>query len=139
MLRVHLALDAGPAAVGARYDWTGGIGTRVWVISSPGKYGVTITSPGGCAFSDSIEVFALPVAALDLGPDRVVCGSTVLQAPNTGVGFVWNDSSSAATLPVTQSGLYWLSMTDSNGCVVRDSVRLQQRALPSVNLGNDRA
>jgi len=75
---------------------------------------------------------AIPVAVnqppvFSLGADSTICAgaSATFNAP-TGAGFsyVWNDGSTGASLTANTSGIYWVDVTNNNGCVARDSIQL---------------
>ncbi len=59
----------------------------------------------------------------DLGADTVICSGTDfwLQGPPNADNYVWSTGSTAPTLPITQSGLYWLTAT-KGACTTHDSI-----------------
>jgi gliding motility-associated-like protein len=59
----------------------------------------------------------------DLGADTVICSGTDfrLQGPPNADSYVWSTGSTAPTLPITQSGLYWLTAT-KGACTTHDSI-----------------
>jgi gliding motility-associated-like protein len=62
---------------------------------------------------------------VDLGNDTLtVCGaSTTLDATNTAAGnYLWNTGATSPTLDVTNSGTYFVTVTDTSGCSATDSI-----------------
>jgi hypothetical protein len=75
---------------------------------------------------------------IDLGNDTIACGSLVLQAPGTWAFYSWNNGASAEpSFHVNATGRYFLSVSDSNYCWRDDSIYVQIRQIPNVNIGND--
>ncbi|MEO1212286.1 MAG: T9SS type A sorting domain-containing protein [Bacteroidota bacterium] len=61
---------------------------------------------------------------VDLGPDTVSCGNpVVLDAGNTGATFNWSTGESTQSITVSNSGTYWVDVTDGNG-TSRDSIEV---------------
>jgi hypothetical protein len=67
-----------------------------------------------------------------------VCGNNKLVLnPNPGIGnYLWQDGSTAAKYTVQSPGWYWLKFT-SNGCSTTDSININYKTLPVINLGKD--
>lgn len=109
---------------GAAYTWYDGSNGSTKRISQSGKYWVE-ADKDGCKASDTVQIqFAyLPQ---DLGPDTTFCRGTgvyyVLKA-NVANGSVvqWNTGSNAASLAITDTGLYSVTVLNL-GCIYYDSV-----------------
>ncbi len=76
---------------------------------------------------------------VDLGPDESMCGdanqSITLDAGNAGSTFLWDDGSSQQTRTVTQSGTYFVTVTNEFGCFSSDTTHKQILLAPVVNIG----
>jgi gliding motility-associated-like protein len=71
----------------------------------------------------SVTVNPLPV--INLGADRDLCaGETLTLDPGNFSQYRWQDGSTNRTLPVTQAGVYWVTVTNNRGCVGSDSLRI---------------
>lgn len=131
-------LDAGNA--GATYLWNTSATTQTIVASSSGMYDVSVTNTQGCTNSDTVNVTINPVPVVNLGNDTVICGgSVVLNAGNAGATYLWSDASTAQTLTVTTTGVYFVDVTNVQGCTSRDTADVTVNPAISVNLGNDSA
>lgn len=78
--------------------------------------------------------------SVNLGNDIISCsnqGPLVLDPGSGYVSYLWSDSSSAQTLVVSQSGMYWIQVTDSANCTASDSINVTVFPSPSANAGND--
>ncbi len=75
-----------------------------------------------------------------LGPDRLICAGDVIEVsvPVSNVSYSWSDGSVTPQIQINQSGLYWLEV-DQQGCTERDSINVDFKPLPSVDLGRDTA
>ncbi len=51
--------------------------------------------------------------------------------------FIWNTGSTVSSIKVSNQGWYELQVTDSAGCVIKDSVYLTVNALPNIPLSKD--
>jgi PKD repeat protein len=120
----HTVLDAGN---GAAYRWLGGATSKTIGITSPGIYGVTVTSTEGCIATDFITLTVTPSPEFDLGEHiRYLCGTTGinLQGPSTGIKEWYFEStviSAASEIYITQPGKYRLRVA-SSGCSSSDSI-----------------
>ncbi len=128
-------LDAQNA--GATFLWNTGATTQTINVAG-GVYDVTVTDASGCIASDTVSVTIHANPVVSLGADSTQCGGTItLDAQNAGSTYLWNDNSTAQTLAASASGIYHVDVTDTNGCVSRDSVAITINAVPVVNLGAD--
>jgi len=91
--------------------------------------------------SVSVSIFPLPV--VNLGGDQILCGETQfdLDAGNPGETYLWSTNETSQTITATGSGvtMFWVEVTNENGCSSKDTVYLNFAALPVVSLGADTA
>jgi len=76
---------------------------------------------------------------VNLGPDESLCGdanqSLTLDAGNAGSTFLWDDGSTQQTRTVTQSGIYYVTVTNEFGCSSSDTTHKDILLAPVVNIG----
>jgi gliding motility-associated-like protein len=100
--------------------------------SSIGSHTVTLIARATtCAPQADTMTMNIVVTAgfpLDIGPDQNLCqgDSLVLNASINGGSYLWSDNSTNASLTVLQAGLYWVEVTNSAGCIMRDSIVVHQ-------------
>jgi gliding motility-associated-like protein len=115
----------------AIYLWMPGSITSSTFTISPtdtSQIVLMISDGNGCQNSDSIQVLVNPLPLVDAGNDVKICSGfpTTLQG-NGGVGYLWNPgnlTTSAINVAPNSSTLYFLTVTDNNGCVANDSVNI---------------
>ena len=82
----------------------------------------------GCeSFNDSLNVIVYPTPEVNLGVSDTLCDlSTFTLDGGIGTGYVyeWQDGSANQTFDVTQTGTYWVEVTNQRGCSQRDSIDL---------------
>ncbi len=131
-----IVLDAGAGNPGTTYQWNfGTASTQTITISAPATYKVDITTQANCTTSDSITIGVSLSPVVDLGPDRTVCGSYVLNANNTGSNFLWSTGDITQTITLIQGGTFSVKVTNPFGCFDSDTVSVAAGVVPIVNLG----
>ena len=127
--------------LGCAYEWSDGVTTAIRTVtpSEETTYKVTVTSVNGCTVSDSITVSTQTQPIVSLGNDTIICvgSSVILDAENAGANFSWLPAASSQTLTVTATGLYEVTVTNSNGCSTTDAINVLVNPLPVVDLGSD--
>jgi len=86
-----------------------------------------------CGAKNVIRNITVKVAppALALGKDTLLCqpAALTLKAYGPARSWQWQDNSTAQTLQATAAGLYWVAVTDTFGCVSRDSINISRTSL----------
>lgn len=121
------------------YLWSTGATTASITANQNGLYWVEVSNPvTGCVKRDSIQLRFGQYPVFSLGNDTTICtADTVwLSANVSNATYLWNNGNTTNRLPVTATGLYWLEVT-SNGCTKRDSLFVQVKPAPVVQLGRD--
>ncbi len=130
-----ITLDAGSAD---SWMWNTGETTAIISVSSAGTYAVNLIDGNGCEGTDEIEISINALPSINLGNDTAICiGESVILNAGIAEDYLWSDGSSASSLSVTESGTYWVDITDANNCVDRSSIDISVNDLPVVNLGGD--
>lgn len=126
-------LDAGNP--GLDYLWTDASTDQTLTVSTTGTYDVTVTDPAtGCSGTDAIDVTINAIPVVALGSDMTQCGGTVmLDAGNAGAAYIWNDLSTAQTLTVNASGMYYVAV-DNGSCTSNDTINVTINPVPSASM-----
>ena len=74
-----------------------------------------------------MQLVVVPNPVVKLSEYEMLCSEQVIEL-NAGLGFadyVWQDGTKNPKLTATNEGIYWVIVTDTNGCKASDSVLLR--------------
>lgn len=106
--------------------------------SDAGTYHVRVTNPGAAAltlYSRAINILVqcAPKSNTILPAQVEVCtGRGVLLDAGIWNTYAWSDGSTTQTLLATNSGFYQITVTDTDGCTVTDTVQVVQLPRPDI-------
>lgn len=103
-------------------------------------FGNTILTKGGFedVFVAKLSTCNLPQPTITAnGPTTFCAGSSVTLTSSAAASYLWSDSATTQSVVVQTSGLYWVEVSDINGCKARDSILINTLPDPIVNLGDD--
>ena len=125
------------ATGGNTYAWSTGATTPSIPVSHGGTYSVTATNSYGCSGSASVTVTSLE--NLSIAGNTSFCNgqSTTLSVANGTGSYLWSTGATTSSIPVSQAGLYTVTVTLPNGCTssVSASVSVAPTPVPTI-LGN---
>jgi gliding motility-associated-like protein len=122
------------------YNWQNGSQDSTFTVTSGGTYSVTVAGMGGCSTTDQITV-TMSSASVDLGADTTICiGESIVFDPGPGyASYHWQDNSTNQTFTASQTGTYWVQVSNDDGCTAVDSINLfVDDPSISVDLGPDK-
>lgn len=119
------------------YLWNTGASTANITVTQPGTYWVTVTGSSGSG-SDTIVVSNFPTPTVNIIGATGVCPgntTTLLSSPNF-VTYQWSNGAQTQNTFVGP-GTYWLTATNSNGCMATDTITVLESPNPVISiLGN---
>ncbi len=132
------------ATGGSSYVWSPGGNTTASITVTPilsTTYYVVATNSFGCTARDSVNITLLNLPTPSAGADKSVCvgGSVNLTATGGGT-YAWTPGGMAgANVSVTPNATtnYIVTVTASNGCSAKDTVRVIVNPLPTASAGPD--
>lgn len=119
------------------YLWSDGSTTQSITTPNAGNYSVTITNAAGCsATSAAVAITTSQITAPSITASGVLefCegGSVTLGVPMGYASYVWNTNAMSTQLTANQSGDYYVSVTNSDGCsITSDTVTVVVNPLPA--------
>ncbi|MCC6463558.1 MAG: Ig-like domain-containing protein, partial [Saprospiraceae bacterium] len=129
---------------GVSYVWNTMESGETITVSDPGTYTVTVTDENGCTSSTTttITVNPLPTAAIDItetsgtaDDDGVLCaGDAATLTASGGTSYLWSTEEDEASITVTSSGSYTVTVTDANGCSNSTSTPITVHPLPAASI-----
>jgi PKD repeat protein len=103
-----------------------------------GNYSLLVTNTlYGCHSAENVQLLLNNHLRPQLGGDREVCGSLVLDAHNPNAEYLWSTGATAREITVAESGVYHVYVRDSEGCEGRDTVTIVIHEMPNADLGGD--
>jgi gliding motility-associated-like protein len=116
---------------------------------SPGStstYVVTGTDTNGCVNTDTMVVKVNALPNVSAGPDKAIChGSNTTITASGAYTYVWSPSTglscsscTTSTASPANTSTYFVTGTDTNGCVSMDTMILAVNPLPNVSAGPDK-
>jgi len=113
------------ASAGGTYLWSTGATTQNINVSTSGNYVVTVSYAGGCSAASSgtsVTVNPLPTAAITAGGATTFCtGGSVQLNASAGSSYLWNNGATTASISVSTSGNYMVTVTNTNSCSAASS------------------
>ncbi|MCX6290376.1 MAG: T9SS type A sorting domain-containing protein, partial [Bacteroidetes bacterium] len=81
--------------------------------------------------SQSITVPPLYHPTITPGGSTTICnGGTVELCASTGTSYFWSTGATTQCITATSTGIYWVDVTNGNGCVGRDSITISIHPSP---------
>jgi gliding motility-associated-like protein len=130
-----IVCNSGPVALNTgiadgTYLWQDGSSNSTYEANTNGIYWAEV-SQGKCTYRDSIRLTFNNLKP-ELGNDTLLCkdvlgqsGALILKAGYEGPGLLqWSTGSNAPEIPVNESGLYWLSISEPP-CTGGDTIRIE--------------
>ncbi len=126
--------------IGMTYSWSTGETTRTIDTADDDEYWVIIEDINGCSDSDTVvlKVNLLPI--VDLGIDQEICQvdpDVTLDAANTSATYLWSTSETTQTIDINTDSDFSVIVTDTNGCIGKDTMNLKVNAMPVVSITDD--
>ena len=127
-------LDAGPHY--AHYSWSTGSEESSIVVSEPGEYQVTVTTPGGCQGIGTIMVNIVERAPLNIIGEQILCpGEKMdLSVENSGDHFAWSTGQEGPMITIDSAGRYQVTVTNAHGCEAITAIEIESPKLPKLKL-----
>lgn len=121
--------------------WYDGSEITYNIPESSGLYWVRAKNDFSCFYTDSINLELNPRPIFSLINDTIICDhDSLLLGPDqefTACQFLWNDSSTAATIMVHNEGLYRLHIINQYDCTYKNETFIEVAESPDVHLGED--
>lgn len=129
-------LTANTSAPVNTYNWNTGASSSAIIVNQSGIYEVSVTDLNGCTSTDQVELSVLTSPSVNAGFDQVVCESefpVTLNATGSGGSVLWSTGSQSPFTTVSSAGIYIVTVTSNNGCIVSDTVEVILESCANVN------
>lgn len=110
------------------YLWQDNSTQSNFIINNVGKYWVTVTDTKNCTASDTLKILAIDTIPKNFLPVKgLMCYSGVFDIAVTGYKkYFWSTGAVSNIVSLNNLGTYYLTVTDYNNCVGKDTVILEQ-------------
>ncbi len=136
---IHLSLvgsNTAPAAV----LWSDGSSALVRTGLAAGQYAVTVTSSEGCVFEANFDITVAAILSLSGNVEGVPCAEATngsidltLEGSNLpNVSVLWNDGSNEFDRTGLAAGIYSVTVTSAEGCVLEEAFTIS--VAPTISL-----
>jgi PKD repeat protein len=114
--------------------WSSGQTTQNITVSSAGSYTVSVSDSSGTLTSAPVTITIIPLPiATNLGGPYVQCAGTLnLDAANAGANYLWSNGDTSQTINVTQSGNYYVDITNNCGTVQSSTATITINPVPTI-------
>ncbi|OWY23806.1 PKD domain-containing protein [Sphingobacteriales bacterium UPWRP_1] len=132
------------ASGGISYLWSTGQNAAAISVApvTTSSYIVTVYNSLGCAATDTVTVniFQNPVANAG-SPQNICYGEGTVLTATGGIYFHWstNENTSSIAVYPAETTVYWVTVTDSNGCTDSDNTTVTVLPLPEIYAGPDQS
>ncbi len=121
------------------YYWSTEETTSTINVTDNGTYYVTVSNTMSnitCSASDSINVFFVPNAYVELGDDVCVTHPILLDAtqPDSGFTYLWSNGMTTPTIMANNYGNYWVSVTYDDYDICGDVDTINVKLIPTASL-----
>jgi gliding motility-associated-like protein len=126
-------LDGGGSFVS--YLWNDGTTSRYKTISTAGQYILLATDSNHCVSKDTFQLLnVFPTPIVNIHQRQILCiGQTDKLFAGNFDSYLWQDGSNLPEHSVSNTGVYWVSVTDGNGCKNSDTVTISALVVPPTN------
>jgi len=134
-----VTIDAGPYS---SFIWQDSTTAQTFVTTDTGTFTVTVTDLSGCIAVASYQIFNIPPFAYIIGTgDTIICPNqpVLIDAGPGYAQYIWQDSSLNEIFATTDTGIYKVTVVDTNGCSGIGTYQVQYFPNSTVFIGNDTA
>ena len=122
------------SSIAGEYLWSTGENTASVIVNESGEYWLQITDANQCTGTSetiTVEVFDLPDVAILLPDNEPWCeGEEITLTASPEGSYEWSTGDNSESIMVTETGTYWLIVTDFNGCSNTDEAYVFFHPLP---------
>ncbi|MCO6489111.1 MAG: gliding motility-associated C-terminal domain-containing protein [Phaeodactylibacter sp.] len=118
--------------------WSTGGTQLTETFDSTGEYSVAVADSNGCVGNYAFLVEELGPTPVEVNGDSLICeGQTaVLDAGGGYNSYLWSNGATESTIPVEESGVFIVTVTNTLGCEGADTLAVRVQPLPSVALSD---
>lgn len=112
------------------YLWQDGSINRRFITGTTGNYWVRVTDNNDCYNADTVTIIAYlnsPADFLDKEAEICIGQRLEIKAATGYSKYRWFNNAGGSSIVITAPGSYWLEVTNSEGCTVRDTILVKAK------------
>lgn len=122
------------ATGGVSYKWSNNATTASITVSQANTYSVTVTDANGCKANTSKTLTLGNALSPNITGDTAICqGSSTVLTTSGGTSYLWSTGQITPTISVTQSGTYYVTVSNAANCRKIDSIKIEKVSRPIAN------
>ena len=107
-------------------------------LTDAGTYTQSLSTVNGCDSTVILTLTVKPKPTPYISGNTTVCqNQTTTLTANGGISYLWSNSSTGNSIPVSEGGIYTVTATNAEGCSNTASVTVTVNPLPSVNISGN--
>ncbi len=120
------------------YSWSGGLSTSANQTNvCPGNYTLTVTDATGCVVNVPVSITEPPALSVSISHTNAsscflsdASATATVNGGTPGYSYLWNTSSTNASISNVAAGNYSVTVTDANSCVTTQSITIINNPTP---------
>lgn len=124
------------ATGGTSYLWSTGATTASIIVTTASSLTVTVTDAKNCkaSITKNTIVNALPKDTISVTPSTTICdGKVATINVRGGDSYLWSTGQTTPTISVTESGTYYVTVSNMSNCRKIDSIKIERINRPIAN------
>ena len=118
--------------------WSTNEASQSIAVAQSGTYWLRVTDQYGCFASDTVNINVINVPPFGLPDVLEFCEDyATLSSSNRYDAYEWSTGESSASIEVSSSGVYTVTVTDVSGCMIADSVSVTKHTIIEPFFGDD--
>lgn len=109
---------------GWSHVWQDNSNASSYFAYQPGTYSVVVTDTNGCIGGDTVTITAAQTSVVNISVNLISTTAAVLDAGSGYTSYLWSTGQTTQTINTNGSGVYWVQVTDANGCTSTDTVNV---------------
>jgi gliding motility-associated-like protein len=125
----------GPGNMFDSYIWSTSSTDSSIIVYAPGDYSITATDSNSCTYTDTFSLAHYPDIPYALPGDTIICDYDSLFVDASSLGYesyYWGHIADTASGLYLNSGVYFVSANDTNGCLKTDSILIETSGLVDI-------
>ena len=120
------------------YLWQDNSTQPTLIVSSPGKYWVTVTDTYNCIGMDTVNIVAIDTVPQNFLPaNQDLCHGDIFKIAAPGYEkYLWSTGATGNNISVSNAGSYYLTVTDAHYCVGTDSIHIRRKNCIPIGIPN---